>query len=107
MNYPNLPLTFSVRHDQQPTTARKAETEKTGFGGRMVGIGHRQFEWIAEHSGRFQKVDAVFLDVCGGLVRIPLEFHVPSLPPSGRIRVSLRALIAKPHHAVPVGVDLG
>ena len=48
----------------------------------MVGIRNGHFERIAEDSCGLREAHAVFLEIRGGLVRIPFELHDQSLPSS-------------------------
>jgi len=90
---PDLAFTFSVRHYEEPAVTGLTEAQEPCFARRMVGIGNRELERIAEHRRGFWESYAVFREVLVGLRRIPFELHVGSLPSSADQRGAGQGLL--------------
>lgn len=69
----NIIASVRVNDNEQFAGKRSAHRDVTRFYQRMIGIGNRERERIAENSGSFPEANAMFGDVRSRFAQVPFE----------------------------------
>ena len=64
---------LDVTDDEEPAALGPAEEEETLLHARMIGVGHRDRQGVAEGGRCLREADAVLAEVGGSLARVPGE----------------------------------